>query len=353
MSAKKNKKKSGSKILLGLGILIIIIMAYIGFYYYRYILSPNVTISGNKKQEYVLIPTGSDFNQVLNILSENNFIRDTTSFKWLAKKMNYSAHVHAGRFLIKRGMSNYDLVKMLRANANVPLKIVLNIQNTVEGVAGYVGHELEIDSTEIMEKLYDQNFLKSNQLTHDNVMTFFIPNTYEFYWNTSLTDFIKKMGREYHKFWNEAREKKAKKLNLSVTEVTILASIVEGETKNVKEMPRVAGVYLNRLRMDMKLEADPTVTWLIKTRKVYRVYKADTEIESPYNTYKYKGLPPGPIGFPEIHTIDAVLNAEEHHYLYFCAKPDNSGTHNFARTLDQHLAYARQFHRYLNKKKIK
>ncbi len=351
MAKKKNKFLRNISILLI--ILVIAVLFFVGGNYYRYLLKPNIKLTDIKKPVYLFIPTGSSFGDVVKILSRNQFITDTVSFKWVAGKMNYADHVHAGRFLLKQDMNNYELVRMLRSNANVPLKIVLNVQNTVEEVAGYTGAQLEIDSSQIIKWLYNKAFLKEKHFTKENVMTFFIPNTYEFYWNVSLEDFFKKMGREYEKFWNDKRKEKAKKLGLSPTEVIILASIVESETKYVPEMSRVAGVYMNRLRMGMKLEADATVTYLIKTRKVYRVYGSDLEIESPYNTYKNAGLPPGPICFPQIPTIDAVLDAEENHYLYYCAKPDNSGTHNFSRTLEQHQAYAREYHRYLNKKNIR
>ena len=348
-----SKKKKGKKPGLILAVVVALVLGYLGLHYYNYILKANVTLPVQKKQAFLLIPTASSFGDVVKILAEKKYVRDTVSFKWVAGKMNYSAHIHAGRFLLKKGMNNYELVRMLRANANVPVKVVLNIQNTVEEVAGYVGSQLEIDSAAIMAKMFDKDFLAARHFTKDDVMTFFIPNTYSLYWNISLDDFIKRMGREYDKFWNDERKSKAKKLNLSPSEVIILASIVESETKNVPEMPRVAGVYMNRIRMGMKLEADATVTYLIKTRKVYRVYGEDLEIESPYNTYKHAGLPPGPICFPEIHTIDAVLNSENHQYLYYCAKPDNSGTHNFSRTLEQHMVYAREYHRYLDKKNIR
>jgi UPF0755 protein len=317
-------------------------------------LMPNVLLDSNKQETYFYVPTGSDFDDVVKLLKKKSVVKDIKSFVWLAKKVDYPENIHPGRFLIKKNMSNFELVRILRSGRfNIPVKLVINEFETIADLAAYVSDELEIDSTELLKYLLRPQFLKEQGLNRHSVLSLFIPNTYEFYWNTKLEKFVATMISEYNEFWNKDRLGKAQELDLKPSEVAVLASIVQKETNKQEEMGKIAGVYINRLRMGMKLQADPTVKFLIKNRKVYRVYRGDLDINSAYNTYQNYGLPPGPICLPYISSIDAVLNAEKHNYLYFCAESDLSGYHVFSRTYQQHQKYAQQYRRALNKRDIR
>lgn len=326
---------------------------YFAYVYYYKIYGPNVKIPTHEKEAYFFIKTGSDFRQVYLDLSLNGFLKDTASFRWLAKQMNYPSHIYPGKYEVKRGMSNRSLILKFRSGSQIPVNLTINLVKTKEELAGLVGSKLEADSTRIVEKLNNPEFLSRFGLTPEKSLTLIIPNTYEFYWNTSSSEFLERMGKEYENFWNETRKHKAEQLDLQPSEVAILATIVQEESSVKKEWPIIAGVYINRLKRNWKLQADPTLKFIIKDRKVKRIYDKDLEIESPYNTYKYEGLPPGPIGIAEIDAIDAVLNFENHDYMYFCAKADFSGHHHFSKTLSAHLKYAREYQEALNRKKIR
>ena len=251
-------------------------------------------------------------------------------------------------------MSNFELVRILRSGRfNIPVKLVINEFESITDLAAFVSEQLEIDSTELLRYLLRPQFLKEHGLTRYSVLCLFVPNTYEFYWNTKLDKFMSTMISEYSNFWNKERLDKAQQLELKPTEVSVLASIVQKETIKQDEMSRIAGVYLNRLRRGMKLQADPTVKFLIRNRKVCRVYRGDLDISSAYNTYQNYGLPPGPICLPYISSIDAVLNAEKHNYLYFCAESDLSGYHVFSKNYQEHSKYAEQYRKALNKRDIR
>ncbi len=338
-----------------IGVLSLAFFVFLFFTYniYLKLFSANVVLPEAGKKYYLYIPTGADFKTVVNLINDERIVKDIKSFIWVSKKMHYNDHVHPGRFLIKHGMSNYELVSMLRSNANVPVWLVLNKVRTPEELASVVDRYLEADSTEIVKLLYSPDFLKHWGITKYQILCCFIPNTYEFYWNTSAEEFLERMEKEYQKFWNENRLDKAKKLGLSPCEVSTLASLVQEETSKLDEMPVIAGVYLNRLRAGMKLQADPTLKFALNKWDLKRLLNVHKEVESPYNTYKYKGLPPGPIGLPQIAAIDAVLNAQKHNYYYFCAKDDFSGYHHFSRNYAEHLIYARRYQRKLNELKIK
>ncbi len=321
------------------------VAAFLGYDAYQKIYGANVL--DKLEDNYLYIPTNSNYQDVVNLLN-NNFIKDTESFEWVAQKMKYDkATIRAGRYKINPNMSNRALISLLRSGKQTPVRVVLINERLPENIAGKVSKYIEADSLELINIFKDKSFLAEFKYNREDVMTAFIPNTYEFYWNTSAKSFFKKMVKENNRFWNEERKAKAAKLKLSQKEVYTLASIVERETNYNPEKRRVAGVYLNRLKKGMKLEADPTVVFALKNFGLRRILNKHLEFDSPYNTYMYAGLPPGPISLSSIASLDGVLNAEKHNYLFFCAKPDNSGTHAFAKTYNQHLANARKYHRYL------
>jgi len=332
----------------------LMIIAFAGYWLhgqYQSIFKGNVNIDG-EEELYVEIPTGTNYQGLLAILKEDNVLIDPESFEWIAGIRNLPKHVHAGRYRILSGTSNYELINIFRSGAQQPVKLVLQPTRTREMVASRVSKQIEADSISISRLLYDRDKLMEHGLGPDSWMTVFVPNTYELYWNTSAEQFLERMVTEHERFWNEERMAKARKLNLTTKEVSTLASIVQQETVKKDEQPTIAGVYLNRIRLGMKLDADPTLIFAVGDFSITRVLNEHKEIDSPYNTYKYAGLPPGPICIPTISNIDAVLKDERHKYIYFCAREDFSGYHNFARTLGQHQVNAARFRRELNRRRI-
>jgi len=343
-------KKNKRYIIIGL-LVSFIIAVLIGIDLYQRIYSPNVTIQ-DKEATYFYIPTGATYNDVIDSLRSNNIIDDIESFKWVAEKKNYDKFVQSGRYNIKNHMSNNQLVTMLRAGRQEPIDLIFNNIRTKEQLASRVAEQIEADSSSIVQLLNNDAFLKQFGFNSQTVYAMIIPNTYEFWWNTPAKEFITRMHKEYEAFWTANKKKKAEKLNFTPTEVSTLASIVDEETLRNEEMPKISGVYINRLKKGMRLQADPTIKFAINDFSVKRVLSKHLEVDSPYNTYKYRGLPPGPISFPSIKAINSVLNYQDHEYLYFCAKPDFSGYHNFSKTHYQHINNARKYQRALNKEKI-
>jgi UPF0755 protein len=280
-------------------------------------------------------------------------VSNVVSFAFLAKTMNYQEHVKPGAYLIEADMSNMAAIRMLRAGKQTPIKITFNSLRTKEDLAERLAKQLPFSEQEWLETLQSKEIAEKYGFDSYTFTTMFIPNTYEIYWTTSKEEFIERMYKEYQKFWNKERLEKAEKVGLSPKQVSILASIVQAETAKNDEKPRVAGVYLNRLAKNDYLQADPTVIFALKDFSIKRVLNSHLQVDSPYNTYKYTGLPPGAINFPEVSSIDAVLNAEQHDYYFFCAKEDFSGYHNFAKTLAEHNRNAKLYQQALNTKGIR
>ncbi len=266
--------------------------------------------------------------------------------------VDYTNNVKPGKYQVKARMNNKELVSLLRSGKQTPVKLTFNNVRTVQQLAGLVSRKIEADSISIVDFFHDEYYQRSYGFTPQNSMSVLIPNTYEMYWNTSAKQFFERMAKEYKKFWTDARKQKALEINLSQTEVSALASIVEQETRKNDEKPIVAGVYMNRYIKGWKLEADPTLVYALGDFTVRRVLSVYKEIDSPYNTYMYTGLPPGPICIPSVASIDAVLNYAKHNYLFFCAREDFSGYHSFAKTYNDHLINARRFQKALNKRGI-
>ena len=317
------------------------------------IFSKNTKFSENEL--YVQIPTGSTYEDVKKIIAP--FVENMNRFEMVANKRSYPENVKPGRFLLTKGMNSYDLVKAMRSN--VPVKLAFNNQERLEDFAGRVSSQIEPDSLLLLNTFKDSIFLKENGFNEENVFVMFIPNTYEVYWNISAEKFRDKMIKEYHNFWNKERIAKAEKQGLTPVSATILASIVHKESVKKDERPRIAGVYLNRMRLEMPLQADPTVIYAIKKRDndfqqiIKRVFYNDLFLNSPYNTYKGTGLPPGPIAMPDITALDAVLNPEKNDFIYFCASLERFGYHEFAATLPEHNLNAKKYSDWINGQGVK
>jgi UPF0755 protein len=329
--------------------ILFIISGIFSYSYYQKIFGKAIT------KEHILFVKAAD--NLLDVQKEiAAFSKNPDSFLWVAAKKNFSKP-KAGRYVLEEGMSNNDLINMLRVGRQTPFKLSFNNQNTLEKFAGRIATQIAADSLSLLTAFKNEIFLAENNLTEKSVLQLFIPNTYEFYWTVSPERFRTKMLASYKRFWNENRLQKAKKLNLTNKEVIVLASIVQKETAQTSERPIVAGLYLNRLKNGWPLQADPTIIYCIKEIKgqdyvVKRVLTVDLEIDSQYNTYKNKGLPPTLISMPDISAIDGVLNAENHNYFYMCANIDKLGYHTFARSLAQHNRNAAKYHRWMNKQKV-
>lgn len=310
------------------------------FYTYR-IFGPNTAPFSDHK--YFYVRTGSNYGDVLNGLLSQGIIRNEKSFAWLAKKVDYEDHVKAGRYEIKAGMSNFEIVKLLRSGRQTPVKLVINKLRTRADFIRLVSSKLEADSATLALMLHDNVYLRQFGLDTNTALCALIPDTYDFFWNTSAEKVFLRLDENRQRFWNDDRKEKAKQLGLTPNEVTILASIIEEETNKNSEKPEIASVYLNRLKSGMRLSADPTVKFALDDFSLKRIFSKYTRDPSPYNTYMHAGLPPGPICTPSMKTIEAVLNAPHTDYLYFCARPDFSGYHVFAANYKEHMQNARRY----------
>lgn len=320
---------------------------------YQDVFSPNTKF--NEGEIAIYIPTGSDFNKVTELVKP--YVENMDRFTSVAGKKEYPQNVKYGKFVLTNGMNSNELINALRWP--VPVKLSFNNQETLQRAVGRIAQQIEPDSLALLQAFTDKTFLEENGFNEDNVLSIFIPNTYEFYWNTTPTKVRDKLMKEYRKFWTADRVAKAEAQGLTPLEVSALASIVHKETVKNDERPRVAGVYLNRYHKGIKLEADPTVIYAIKKQSgdfdqvIKRVLYRDLVIDSPYNMYKYGGLPPGPIAMPDVTAIDAVLNPEKHNYIYFCASVTNFGYHEFAVTAAQHEVNRQKYVAWVEKMGIK
>lgn len=336
-------------------ILLVIVMS--GLLIYGYKLYNKTFVSNtsfNEREVYITIPTNSTHEDIKKILTP--YVKDFDQLDAVFQQVSFEQSYIPGRFLLKKGMSNYDLIQALKYN--VPVKLTFNNQETIEKLVSRISSQIEPDSIALMNVFLEPEFLEENNLTKEDVLSMFIPNTYEFYWNTTPLKVRNQMHKEYTRFWNEERRTKAEKLGLTPTEVITLASIVQKETAKVDERPKVAGAYLNRLEKGMLLQADPTVVYSKKLLSndfdqiIKRVYLKDLKLDSPYNTYMYKDLPPGPIAMPDISSVDAVLNPEKHNYIFFCASVERMGYHEFAENLAQHNVNRDKYSAWLDKNNI-
>lgn len=317
------------------------------FYFYQVIYTPN--FQQEKEDIDILIPRGATFKDVQNMLYDRDIVNDLVAFSLLAKLMNYDESVKPGVYTIKKDMPNILAVRRLRSGDQTPVNITFNNVRLIEELPEKITANTGVDPQDFRNLLENDSIVQSLGFTKETIISMFIPNTYEVYWTISAEALLKKMKDEHTRFWSDTRKKKAEALGLTPLEVSTLASIVQAETQQYDEAATVAGLYLNRLKRNIALQADPTLVFAAQDFTIKRVLNVHKEIDSPYNTYMYSGLPPGPINMPQPNYIDAVLNFEEHKYLYMCAKEDFSGYHNFATNLRDHMRNAEKYQAALNR----
>ncbi len=339
------------------GIFITLAVLFITFTFYGWQLAKTPNLQADKPESFVLlIPEGSTYESVLDTLKKNDVINDQMSFRFMAKLLNYPERVKAGRYVIKSNSGNLQVISKLRNGLQDAVKLTFNNIRLKDDLIERVGRKFAFGPAILGEMLNDPAVCQKYGLDTTNIVSMFLPNTYELFWNTKPEKLLDRMHDEYKKFWTAARLEKAKAIGLTPAQVSVMASIVDAETNQEDEMPRVAGVYLNRYNLPMPLQADPTVIFAWRDFGIKRVTERLLAIRSPYNTYRNQGLPPGPINLPSTVAIDAVLNAEKHDYLYFCVKLGDDGKftghHEFAATYEDHQNNARLYQKRLNELKI-
>ncbi|RDB04476.1 endolytic transglycosylase MltG [Runella aurantiaca] len=341
---------------IGIFITVAVVFTTFTFYFWQMAQTPNFQVSKDKDFA-LLIPTGATYQSVLDTLKKNEVVNDEISFRFMAKLLKLPERIKPGRYVLRRDMGNLEAIKKLRNGSQDAVRLTFNNIRLKEDLIQRVGSKFEFGPEALGKLLNDPAVCQKFGFDTTNVGSMFLPNTYEIFWTTPVDKFLGRMHDEYQKFWTPARLEKAKALGYTKAEVSVLASIVDAETNRNDEMPRIAGVYLNRIRQSMPLQADPTVIFAWRDFSIKRVTGRFSALNSPYNTYRVLGLPPGPINVPSTVAIDAVLNAEEHNYLYFCVKIDPEGKllgyHDFAVTYDDHLLNARKYQDALNKMNIK
>ncbi len=343
-------KKNTKILILIVGLILTLKGAFEGYKLYNIYFAVN---NKNENKIYLYIPSNASYQQVVDSITKKDFLKNANTFFTLAKKRNLETRFKPGKYPIKPKLNNRQILNMLLAGNQETVSIAFENVRLKENFVALVTRKLECDSASLIHLLDSAAYISKYGFTSDNVYTMFIPNSYELFWNTSAEKFFDKMNKEYVRFWNDERLQKAKALNLTPQQVSILASIVDSEALMNNEMPTIAGLYLNRLQKGIKLEADPTVIFANNDFTIHRVLNRHLRTVSPYNTYLNIGLPPGPISMPSIKAIDAVLNHENHNYIYMCAKEDFSGYHNFASTVTQHLINAKKFQQALDNRNIK
>ena len=332
-----------------------VLLISFAFYGFQIVYSPNVLV--DKTSREIIIPQDANFQKVQRLLYEEGYVNDLVSFSFLAKLMNYDKNIKPGRYVLESNMTNIQAIRLLRSGNRTPVNITFHNARLLKDLGPKITANLLITEEEFNAGLLW--FIDNNDygFTADNLISMFIPNTYEVYYNITAEALLTRLAEEYTTFWNEQRQAKATELGMNRVEISTLASIVQEENARNDEKPVIAGLYINRLEKGIALQADPTLKFALKDFSLKRILNVHKEVESPYNTYKYTGLPPGPINMPEISSIDAVLNYQKHDYLYMCAKEDFSGYHNFAVNYEDHMVNARKYQRALtieqNKAKIK
>jgi UPF0755 protein len=340
-----------------IGLFIVLLIAVFGLYFtytfYRVFFLPNTAF--NNETSYIFIPTGSDIDALLIELYP--LLKSTDDFHLAAEKKGYTSRIRAGKYTLDKGMSNNDIINRLRGKS-LPVRVTFNNQERLEDLAGRLAQQLEADSLAFLTQMRDEDFLTQNGFDQATALAMYIPDTYEFFWNTSPRYFQKRMLKQYEYFWTPKRNNALQKHGLTPIEAITLAAIVQKESLKNDERPLIAQVYLNRLKKKMHLQADPTVVYALKKEQddfslvIRRVLKKDLKIKSHYNTYRTRGLPPGPIAMPDISAIDAVLFPAPHKYLYFVADPNKPGYHNFSTSLREHNRKARRYYRWLDQQKL-
>lgn len=351
--SKKREKLKAKKSLLLIIIGIVLMTAVAGIAFYRTFYTKPALISELPDDGYFYVRTGEVYEDVINRFKSKKIVDDLELLDWTLRQKNYPNNVKAGRFKLTADMSVVDVSNLLRSGKQSPIRLTLRSQKNFKELALVLAEHLESELPE-WQRAFDELQLNGlDDVYGDAVYTYILPNTYQIFWNTKPKQFIERMQREHDAFWNmNGRKLKADSLGLSPSEVQIMASIVQKESNKKDELRRIAGVYYNRIQKRMLLQADPTLVYILRQSGVQRVLNKDKKLDNPYNTYMYLGLPPGPICLASMRSIDAVLNLENHNYLYFCAREDFSGYHSFAESYTGHLMNARRYQRALNERKI-
>lgn len=342
------------KILIAIALIGLVVCAYFAYFVYNAMFAPNTNFTNN--EAYVFISRNDTYDDVREQLKP--LLEDIETFDALANRKQYVDNVKAGKYRIKKGMNNNDIINSIRSN-NIPIKVSFNNQNSIEDLAGRIAFQIDADSSSLVKAMKDSMFFKQSGFTYKTALGMYIPNSYEVFWNTDAEGFRDRMLKEYNRFWTDTRMAKATALGLNRDEVMTLASIVYEESKQPIEQPRIAGVYINRLKNKWPLDADPTLKFAAyqlpqyKNTIIKRVLNVHKEIVSPYNTYKNLGLPPGLIAMPDISAINAVLDYEKHDYFFFAADAKKPGFHKFAKTISQHNQNAREYQQYLSQQGIR
>jgi UPF0755 protein len=340
-----------------IGLAIVLIIAGIGLYFtyafYRVFFAPNTTF--NNTTSYVFITSDASVNALMEELTP--LLKSPDDFRLAAQKKGYLDRIRGGKYAIRQGMNNNEIINGLRVRS-LPIRVTFNNQERLANLAGRVADQIEADSLSLIEQFLDADFLSKSGFTPETALAMYVPNSYELFWNTSAAKFQQRLLKEYKRFWTPKRLAAAEEKGLTPIEVITLASIVQKESAKVDERPSIAGVYLNRLRKRIRLQADPTVIYALKKERndfdlvIRRVLKKDLKLKSSYNTYRIKGLPPGPIGMPDVSAIDAVLFPKQHKYIYFVADPTKPGYHDFSTNLREHNRKARRYYRWLNEQRL-
>ena len=331
-------------------VLLTVLFSSFSFYFYQVVNAPNILV--NQPDRFIHIPGGTSFSNLQSIIHNGRYVNDLISFSFLSRLMKYDELIKPGRYLLKSNMSNRAAIRLLRSGEQSPVNITFNNVRLMEDFPPKICRNIELKAEDLSPMLEDSVLIASYGFNPDNFKCMFIPNTYQVFWTIKGDQLIDRMNVEYKKFWDERRTLLADSIGLKPVEVSVLASIVQAECSQVQEAPTIAGLYINRLKKGYPLQADPTIVYANNDFTIKRVLDKHKEIESPYNTYKYRGLPPGPINMPEIVYIDAVLNHDKHKYLYMCAREDFSGYHNFATNLIDHNKNARRYQNALNRARI-
>lgn len=326
-----------------------LICGLVGVYFIYF---PNTTAGSSAEGHVIYIPSKASYEDIKKILEEQKILKNSFTFDKVAKLMKYDKNFKPGKYHIEKNCSNRELIRYLRAGIQDPVNITINSYRSMDSIVNLVGRKLEADTARLRELLMKDDFLTNYGFKKEDIMSMFLADTYKFMWNTDATQFLDRMNSEYKKFWNQERTGLATSMGRSPLEIISLASIVQEETMKNDEMPTVAGVYHNRLLKGMKLQADPTIKFALGRWDLRRISYDDLRVESPYNTYLYEGLPPGPICIPSKLAIEACLKPKSHNYIYFCARDDRSGYHHFTTTYEDHLLYAKQYRESLDERNI-
>jgi UPF0755 protein len=344
------KEKKSFQIKAGILIFVAFVFASVSFYSYQILFADNILV--DKQSKILYIPKGATFEEVVIRLERDTFLHDRLSFMFLSKLLKYRDNVKPGRYEVEPNTSNFRFIKTLINGRQTPLKLTFNNIRTKKDLVRKFTRRLALDSISLDDTLNNSSYLNNYGFNDTTIVAMFIPNTYEVYWTWSCTEILDFFQKEYQKFWTAERQKKAKEIGLTPIEVIVMASIIEAETQNNEEKPRIAGVYMNRYNAGQRLQADPTLIFATEDFNAKRVNEFHRYFPSPYNTYRKKGLPPGPINLPSIASIDAILNYEKHAYYFFCAEPNLSGKHLFSKTFEEHLNIAKNYWSSLDKEGI-